>query len=88
MIYIYSYQWQRTNMSAPRIETDVTRRHPILEFVESRDRNPQEHHVLLWYHAIGDEQLGDIELQKLLDYSLDENSGELVAPPERNTPDV
>lgn len=77
MIYVFSYQWRRRDVGQPKIELEVTRRHPLLQFVESRDRNPDENHELLWYHAIGEEQLGDLELQQLLDYALDKNGGEL-----------
>jgi hypothetical protein len=82
MIYIWTYKWQRHGMSQPKVETEVTRRHPLLEWSDTAKRNPDENHQLLWYRPIGDERLGDLELQRLIDYALQENSGELHPVPD------
>lgn len=74
-IYIFSYTWHKNGQR--HFETELTRKHPILVIREWHDElNGNNGSTLLWYHEIGEEQLGDLELQKYIDQTLSSNYGE------------
>lgn len=76
-IYAYSYSFRDKN-GGLHYDAQITRRHPLLIVKDWHDQyDGNNGSQLLWYHRIGDEQLGDLELQQYLDYSLSENAGEL-----------
>lgn len=78
-IYVFSYTWRNAGAHHQRhYETEVSRTHPLLIVKEWREELDGNNNArLLWYHEIGEEQLGNLKLQEYLDWALDENMGEL-----------